>query len=153
GKATVEVLEDAGFQVWVPKANLCCGRPLYDFGMLDRAKDYLRKVLLTLQPQIEAGVPIIGIEPSCLVVFRDELTGLFPNGKNAQRLPDQSFLLGEFLNRKVPAYRPPRLNRRALVHGHCHHKSIIGMDDENAILKKLGLEVEEPDKGCCGMAG
>jgi FAD/FMN-containing dehydrogenase/Fe-S oxidoreductase len=152
-KATVEVLEDAGYQVWVPRAHLCCGRPLYDFGMLDRAKDYLRTILTTLQPQIEAGIPVVGMEPSCLAVFRDELVNLFPGDQNARRLHGQSFLLSEFLNRKVKDYQPPRLNRRALVHGHCHHKSVMGMEDENAILKKLGLEVREPDKGCCGMAG
>ncbi len=152
-KAAVEVLEDAGYQVWVPERSLCCGRPLYDFGMLDEAERLLRTVLTTLQPQIEAGVPVVGLEPSCLVVFRDELCNLFPNDRNAQRLKSQSYVLSEFLNKKVKNYRVPPLRRKALVHGHCHHKSVIGMDDEKELLKRLGLEWEEPDKGCCGMAG
>jgi Fe-S oxidoreductase len=152
-KAAVEVLEDAGYQVWVPAKSLCCGRPLYDFGMLDAAEMLLRQILTTLQPQIEAGVPVVGLEPSCLVVFRDELCNLFPGDKNAQRLKSQSYMLSEFLNKKVKGYRVPPLHRKALVHGHCHHKSVIGMDDEKELLKKLGLEWEEPDKGCCGMAG
>jgi FAD/FMN-containing dehydrogenase/Fe-S oxidoreductase len=153
GKAAVDVLEDAGFRVTIPEASLCCGRPLYDFGMLDTAKGLLRQILLELQPEIEAGVPLIGLEPSCLAVFRDELVNLFPSNRDAKRLHDQSFLLSEFLNKKVKDYQPPKLNRKALVHVHCHHKSVVGEDDEKAILKRLGLDFEEPDKGCCGMAG
>ncbi len=152
-QAAVEVLEHAGFQVWVPAKSLCCGRPLYDFGMLDTAQDLLRDILATLRPYIEAGIPVVGLEPSCLAVFRDELLNLFPSDQDAQRLHDQSFLLSEFLNREVKDYRPPKLNRPALVHGHCHHKSVMGMEDEVALLKKLGLDYHEPEKGCCGMAG
>ncbi len=153
GKAAVEVLEDAGFRVVVPDVSLCCGRPLYDFGMLDEAERLLRQILTALRPAIEAGVPLVGLEPSCLAVFRDELLNLFPNDEDARRLHDQSFMLSEFLNKKVKDYQPPKLNRKALVHVHCHHKSVMGEDDELAVLKKLGLEIEEPDKGCCGMAG
>jgi Fe-S oxidoreductase len=137
----------------VPSASLCCGRPLYDFGMLDTAKSLLRQILRTLQPQIQASIPIVGLEPSCITVFRDELTNLFPHDKDAQRLHDQTYLLSEFLNKKVKDYQPPRLEGHALVHGHCHHKSVIGMSDEEAILGKAGLDFEQPEKGCCGMAG
>ncbi len=144
GKATVEVLEAAGFQVLVPAASLCCGRPLYDFGMLDTAKVLLRQILDTLRPQIQAGIPIVGMEPSCVAVFRDELTNLFPDDEDAQRLSQQTFLLSEFLNKKVKDYRPPQLKRKAIVHGHCHHKAIMKMNDEEAILKKLGLDYETP---------
>jgi Fe-S oxidoreductase len=153
GKATVEVLEAAGYQVVVPMASLCCGRPLYDFGMLDKAKMLLRQILDTLRPQIQAGIPIVGMEPSCVAVFRDELTNLFPDDEDAQRLKRQTFLLSEFLNRKVKDYRPPQLQRKAIVHGHCHHKAIMTMSDEEAILEKLGLDYRVLDDGCCGMAG
>ncbi len=139
-KAAVEVLEAAGRQVWVPRANLCCGRPLYDFGMLDQAKAYLRDILQTLRPQIQAGVPVVGLEPSCVAVFRDELNGLFPHDKDAMRLSKQTFLLSEFLNREVEDYRPPRLERKALVHFHCHHKSVLGKKDEEELLEKMGLD-------------
>ena len=88
-----------------------------------------------------------------MAVFRDELTNLFPNDEDAKRLCQQSFLLSEFLNRKVPGYQPPRLERKAIVHGHCHHKSVMGMDDETELLKKMGLDFEMPEPGCCGMAG
>jgi Fe-S oxidoreductase len=152
-QAGVEVLEAAGYQVWVPEKSLCCGRPLYDFGMLTTAKGLLREILDTLRPEIEAGVPIVGLEPTCVAVFRDELINLFPNDENAMRLHRQTFLLSELLNQHAKDFHPPQLRRRALVHGHCHHKSLIGMDDEEAVLKKLGLDLHVPESGCCGMAG
>ncbi len=152
-KAAVEVLEAAGRRVLVPEANFCCGRPLYDFGMLDLAKAYLRDILTKLQSQIQAGIPVVGLEPSCVAVFRDELTDLFPNDKDAQRLSQQTFLLSEFLNRELKDYRPPRLERKALVHFHCHHKSVLGKEDEEELLKKIGIDYSAPEDGCCGMAG
>ncbi|HEY7154452.1 MAG TPA: FAD-linked oxidase C-terminal domain-containing protein [Gemmataceae bacterium] len=155
-QAAVEVLEHAGFQVWVPQASLCCGRPLYDFGMLDDAKKLLHQILTALQPQIEAGIPVVGLEPSCLSVFRDEMVNLLPNSHDAARLRKQSFLLSEFLDAKVQDYQdyqPPRLERKALVHGHCHHKAVIGFQNEVSLLNRMGIVSNIPDPGCCGMAG
>ncbi len=152
-KAAVEVLEAAGYQVEVPEQSLCCGRPLYDHGMLTTAERLLRQILETLEPQITEGIPIVGLEPSCVAVFRDELLNFFPNDENARRLSKQVFLLSEFLERKVPNYQAPQLHRKAVVHGHCHHKAIMGMGAEEAVLKKLGLDFEILDSGCCGMAG
>ncbi|MGE0130582.1 MAG: FAD-binding and (Fe-S)-binding domain-containing protein [Blastocatellales bacterium] len=152
-QAAVEALEAAGFHVAVPKMNLCCGRPLYDWGMLDEAKAALREILDTLKEPIEAGAPVVVLEPSCASVFRDELINFFPNDENAKRLSEQTFLLSEFLQKKAPHFDLPRLNRKALTHGHCHHKSLMKMDDEEAVLEKMGLEFEIPDSGCCGMAG
>ncbi len=152
-KAAVEVLEHAGFQVLVPRPALCCGRPLYDFGMLTTAKQFLRKILTALTDEIREGVPMVGLEPSCVAVFRDEMLGLFPHDVDAQRLAKQTFTLGEFLA-KAPGYRPPPLDRRALVHGHCHHKSIMRMGGEEKIIQQMGLEYGKIlDSGCCGMAG
>ena len=130
---------------------MCCGRPLYDFGMLTLAKRQLRQILEALRPYILEGVPVVGLEPSCIAVFRDELTNLFPNDENARRLNGQTYLLSEFLEKEN--YRPPKLERKAVVHGHCHHKAIMGMSDEEKVLKKLGLDYEVLDSGCCGMAG
>ena len=153
-RAAVEVLETAGFRVLVPRANLCCGRPLYDFGMLDRAERLLLEVLDTLEPEIEAGIPVIGLEPSCVAVFRDELINLFPHDERAQALSRQTFLLSEFLEQKVaPNATLPQLNRRALIHGHCHHKSVMKMTAEESLLHRLGVEFTAPAPGCCGMAG
>ncbi|MBI3048083.1 MAG: FAD-binding protein [Acidobacteria bacterium] len=150
--AAFEVLAHAGFDVSVPGGHLCCGRPLYDFGMLDRAKTYLRLVMDALGPQIDAGLPIVVLEPSCASVFRDELRNLFPDDPRAERLRSQTFVLSEFLTKHAPEYSP-RLSRTVLLHGHCHQKAIMKMDHEVALLQKTGAELHVPDAGCCGMAG
>jgi FAD/FMN-containing dehydrogenase/Fe-S oxidoreductase len=152
-KAAVDVLEAAGFQVVVPKANLCCGRPLYDYGMLDRAQALLVQILDELSPAIEAGIPVVGLEPSCVAVFRDELVNLFPHDKRAQALSRQTFLLSEFLETSAQKFPLHRLDRKALLHGHCHHKSLMKMTAEEAVLRRLGVDFESPAPGCCGMAG
>jgi FAD/FMN-containing dehydrogenase/Fe-S oxidoreductase len=152
-KAAVEVLEAAGFRVIVPKANLCCGRPLYDHGMLDRAKALLLQILDELSPEIEAGVPIVGLEPSCVAVFRDELVNLFPHDERAQALSRQTFLLSEFLETHAAHIPLPKLHRKALLHGHCHHKSLMKMTAEESVLHRIGVDFQSPAPGCCGMAG
>jgi Fe-S oxidoreductase len=152
-KAAVEVLEDAGFQVKVPEADMCCGRPLYDYGLLGKAKKYLLRILDLMRPEIEAGTPFVILEPSCGAVFRDELVNLFPNDLNARRLHRQSFLLSEFLNKHAPGYPGKQLERKAIVHGHCHHRAVFGMTDELALLRRAGLDFKLLDSGCCGMAG
>lgn len=153
GQAAAEVLEGAGFRVTVPQSHLCCGRPLYDFGMLEHAKRYLTRVMESLAPEIDAGVPIVVLEPSCASVFRDELRGLFPRDPRASRLREQTFLLSGFLRSHAPAYKPPRLRRKVLLHGHCHHKALMGLGAEEGLLRSMGVELEAPDTGCCGMAG
>jgi len=152
-RAAHKVLTAAGFHVSLPTRHLCCGRPLYDFGMLDRAKDYLHTVLDALTPQLAAGTPIVVLEPSCASVFRDELTNLLPNDPRAQKLSSQTFLLSEFLVKHAPGYQPPRIQQKIIVHGHCHQRSLMGMADELKLLRATGAEVELLDSGCCGMAG
>src|SRR5690349_15871917 len=151
--AAVEVLEKAGFSVEVPQADVCCGRPLYDWGMLAEAKALLRQTLTTLRSEIREGVPIVVLEPSCATVFREELTNFFPDDEDAKRLRDQTFLLSDFLEQRAPDFSWPALRTKALLHGHCHHKSIMKMDAEESILKKMHVDYEMPDTGCCGMAG
>jgi Fe-S oxidoreductase len=104
-QAAVEVLEDAGYHVVVPPRSLCCGRPLYDYGMLPLARYLLKQILATLRPQIREGVPIVVLEPNCASVFRDELINLFPHDEDARRLSQQTFLLSEFLHKKASGYR------------------------------------------------
>lgn len=152
-KAAVAVLEAAGYQVNVPQAWLCCGRPLYDYGMLDLAKHTLRQTLDALRTDIRAGVPVIGLEPSCAATFRDELVNLFSHDEDAKRLQQQTFLLSEFFQQKASDYQFPQLQGKALVQAHCHHKAIMGVDAEQELLAKLGLDYEILDSGCCGMAG
>jgi FAD/FMN-containing dehydrogenase/Fe-S oxidoreductase len=152
-QAAVEVLEHAGFTVRCPQDVLCCGRPLYDFGMLKEAKHYLERIMDRLGEEIDAGLPIVVLEPSCASVFRDELGNLFPTDERASRLRRQTFLLSEFLAHHAPGYQPPKLFGKILLHGHCHHKALMKMGDEQTLLRGTGAEVECPDTGCCGMAG
>ena len=152
-RAALEVLQSAGFSVTIPRSALCCGRPLYDFGLLDRAKKYLRTILQELGEAIDAGVPMVVLEPSCASVFRDELRNLFPNDARAMRLRSQTFLLSELLESERVSYQPPRLAKRALLHGHCHQKALMKMGHAESLLRKIGVTVEAPDSGCCGMAG
>ncbi|MGB6611911.1 MAG: heterodisulfide reductase-related iron-sulfur binding cluster, partial [Acidobacteriaceae bacterium] len=153
-QAAAQVLQTAGFAVEVPRQHVCCGRPLYDFGFLQQARAYLRKVLVQFAPQIDGGLPFVFLEPSCASVFRDELVNFFPTDERAQRLREQTLLLSEFLAQHTPDFQPPQLSGRKIVlHGHCHHKSLMKMTDEVAILRRTGAEVELLDSGCCGMAG
>jgi len=156
-RAAVEVLEAAGYRVIVPQANLCCGRPLYDFGMLDRAEALLLEILDELSPEIEAGIPVVGLEPSCVAVFRDELLNFFPHDERARALSKQTFLLSEFLEQELGRnsgnHPLPQFNRKALLHGHCHHKSIMKMTAEESLLRRIGVDFQSPAPGCCGMAG
>jgi FAD/FMN-containing dehydrogenase/Fe-S oxidoreductase len=152
--AATEVLERAGFAVTIPDRDLCCGRPLYDQGMLDRAKGRLREVMDALTPMLDRGVCVVGLEPSCILTFRDELPALFPADARASMLRDRSLLLDEFLDREAPDFVPPAIRARALLHGHCHQKAIAGLDRETALLSRVhGLSLEVLDAGCCGMAG
>ena len=153
-EAARRVLTDAGFAPYIPRHHVCCGRPLYDFGFLKEARSYLEKILQQFAPQIDSGTSFVFLEPSCASVFRDELHSFFPTDARARRLNDQTFLLSQFLARKVAGYKPPSLaGQRIVLHGHCHHKSLMKMNDEFAILTATGAEVELLDSGCCGMAG
>ncbi len=150
--AARQVLNAAGFRVEVPRGHLCCGRPLYDFGMLDRAKKYLLRVLDALAPQLRAETPIVVLEPSCASIFRDEARNLLADDPRTERLAKQTFLLSEFLAKKAKHYTAPALQgKHILLHGHCHQKPF--MTEEVQLLKASGATVEMPDTGCCGMAG
>ncbi|MGA9721884.1 MAG: FAD-linked oxidase C-terminal domain-containing protein, partial [Candidatus Binatus sp.] len=152
--AAVEVLERAGFRVIIPRAELCCGRPLYDQGMLERAKARLTDVMDVLDPFVAVGIPIVGLEPSCILTFRDELPSLFSEDPRAKAIASSAFLLDEFLVREAPDFAPPALRRRTIVQGHCHQKAIAGIGDEVTLLSRAaGAQLEVLDAGCCGMAG
>jgi Fe-S oxidoreductase len=151
--AAVRVLEAAGFEVIVPPRHACCGRPLYDFGMLDRARAYLERVLDVLAPHLAAGHPIVVLEPSCASVFRDELVNLMPDREDAKKLQDRTMLLSEVLVREAKDWTVPRLDGKAVVQGHCHHKSVLHFGAERDVLHRTGLDAEVLESGCCGMAG
>jgi FAD/FMN-containing dehydrogenase/Fe-S oxidoreductase len=151
--AAVDVLEGAGYEVVIPKRSLCCGRPLYDWGFLGMAKRLLKQTLTALRPELDQGLPIIGLEPSCVSVFRDELVSLFPGDESAKHLASSVMTLSEFIHREGDRFPVPQLQRKALVQAHCHHKAIMRFASEEAVLRRMGLDYEHPDSGCCGMAG
>lgn len=152
-KSAVAVLEAAGFEITIPGKQYCCGRPLYDFGFLDRAKLLLEEILTGMREEIRAGIPIIFLEPSCASVFRDELLNFFPSDPDALALSRQCFLLSEFLEKEAKDFAWPQLAGKAVVQAHCHHQSVLKFSAEESLMRKLGLEVEVLDSGCCGMAG
>jgi Fe-S oxidoreductase/FAD/FMN-containing dehydrogenase len=152
-EAAYDVLSSAGFTVKVLQRHVCCGRPLYDFGMLDKAKEYLTEAMDALAEEISAGTPILVLEPSCASVFRDEAVNLMPDDPRTAKLKRQTMLLGEFLVRRAPDYAPATTQQRILVHMHCHQRAIFNMKDEVAVLHKTGGDVRLLDSGCCGMAG
>ncbi|WP_434665389.1 FAD-binding and (Fe-S)-binding domain-containing protein [Paraburkholderia sp. A3BS-1L] len=149
--AAMEVLERVGYEVVLPRKRLCCGRPLYDYGLLDEARALLTGIVEELADEIRSGVPVIGLEPGCLSVFKDELLRQLPTNEIARRLSEQSFLFSDFVA-KAP-FEWPSLDADVMVHGHCHQKSLFGMKGETALLNKLGVRWTLLDTGCCGMAG
>jgi FAD/FMN-containing dehydrogenase/Fe-S oxidoreductase len=158
--AAEKVLIEAGFRVQVPQGHICCGRPLYDFGLLTAARAYLANVLEQMAPQIDAGLPFIFLEPSCASVFKDEMLELFPNDARAKRMGNQVWLLADWLATKAPDtdggdWLAGRLSGASvLVHGHCHHKAVFGgSGSEVALLRRAGAQVAPIQAGCCGMAG
>ena len=154
GVAAIEVLGHAGFHATVPSASLCCGRPLYDFGYIDEARSKLRHIIDTVgQAMLDDDAPIalVGLEPGCMSVFKDELLKQFPDDPRARHLAEHSYLLGDFLHEQ--GYIPPRFDAQVLVHTHCHQKSLFGTKGDTALLTALGVEATYLDSGCCGMAG
>ncbi|MFM0070416.1 FAD-binding and (Fe-S)-binding domain-containing protein [Paraburkholderia sediminicola] len=149
--AALDVLTAIGYEVVLPRKRLCCGRPLYDYGLLDEARALLRSAVDELADDIQSGVPVIGLEPGCLSVFKDELLKQLPDDTMAKRLSEQTFLFSDFVGRAD--YDWPELDADVIVHGHCHQKSIFGMKGETALLDKLRVRWTLLDTGCCGMAG
>jgi FAD/FMN-containing dehydrogenase/Fe-S oxidoreductase len=152
--AAVRVLRHAGLHVRLPPAGLCCGRPLYEFGYLDEARSYLKRMVAALGDDLRAGTPIVFLEPACMSVMKEELPMMLPRDEQAKRLTMQSLLLSDFLEQQAQHVEFAPLRQSALVHAHCHHKGVLGFDAEQRLLqKKLQLDVSMPDSGCCGMAG
>ena len=154
GKAAVHLLERAGYAVRLVDRK-CCGRPLISKGMLAEAKAHAAWNVERLLPYAQRGVAIVGLEPSCLLTLRDEYVDLLRSDAAGQ-VAKQSFLLEEFLQRerRKGLSLPFGANgRKALLHGHCHQKALVGTGPTVAALRWAGFDVEEVDSGCCGMAG
>jgi len=150
-QAAADVLKQLGWRVVLPKNRLCCGRPLYDFGLLERARELLTHILDDLADDIAAGVPLVGLEPGCLSVFKDELLKQLPDHVLAKKLSAQTFLFSDFVARQP--FDWPTLAADVIVHGHCHQKALFGLQGDTALLNKLGVNWKLLDTGCCGMAG
>jgi FAD/FMN-containing dehydrogenase/Fe-S oxidoreductase len=159
--AALAVLKAAGYRVYFPMPSddsprpLCCGRTFLAVGKVDEARREIERCLAAFEPLIASGIPIIGLEPSCLLGFRDEVPAI---NTAARRLADHTLLLEEFLAREAEAGRLKlplaRVAERALVHGHCHQKSLGAFAAVETVLKLVpGLEVETIESSCCGMAG
>ena len=156
GRAAVELLEGAGYRVQLADKK-CCGRPLISKGMLADAKALAEWNVARLAPLVARGIPIVGLEPSCLLTIRDEWVELVRT-EEARQVARSSFLLEEFLLRERDRGLTLRWKnggpiRRALLHGHCHQKAMVGTAPTVAALQWAGFEVSEVDSGCCGMAG
>jgi len=162
-RAALAVLRAAGYTVHLPQpANgsrpLCCGRTFLAAGLVDEAKAEARRMIEALKPYVEHGVPVVGLEPSCLLGLRDEFLSMLPGAESAE-LALNAHLFEEFLAREHEAGRlkldlKPLAQKKALLHGHCHQKAFAVMPGVERVLKLVpGLAVETIESSCCGMAG
>jgi Fe-S oxidoreductase len=160
--ATLTVLGAAGYCVHVATPvegarPLCCGRTFLAIGKVDEARREAERVLAALAPYLARGVPVVGLEPSCLLGFRDEIPAIV-KGESARRLAEHALMFEEFLAREAEAGRLKLplapVARRALLHGHCHQKSFGALGATEAVLRLVpDLNVETIESSCCGMAG
>ncbi|WP_256639150.1 FAD-binding and (Fe-S)-binding domain-containing protein [Streptomyces murinus] len=154
GRSAVRVLEDAGFRVAVPTRPVCCGLTWISTGQLDTAKRVLRRTLDVLAPFLQAGTPVIGLEPSCTAVFRSDAPELLPDDPDVRRLAGQVRTFAEQLVHHAPDdWRPPALARQALVQTHCHQHAVLKDDADRALMRRAHLDADVLDEGCCGLAG
>jgi FAD/FMN-containing dehydrogenase/Fe-S oxidoreductase len=152
GQAAVEVLESAGYRVRVPSQRVCCGLTWISTGQLITTKRVLRRTLRVLRPYLQAGTPVVGLEPSCTAVFRADIHDLL-DGDDVQRLRQQTVTLAELLHQRTPGWQPPRVDRTAIVQTHCHQHAVLAYDADRALLRDAGVDARVLDSGCCGLAG
>ncbi|MDQ0994355.1 FAD-binding and (Fe-S)-binding domain-containing protein [Streptomyces sp. V3I7] len=153
-RSAVRLLEDAGFRVAVPATPLCCGLTWISTGQLAVAQRVLRRTLHKLRPWLEAGVPVVGLEPSCTAVFRSDAAELLPDDQDTHRLARQCRTLAEFLVGDTPdEWRPPHVGGRATVQTHCHQHAVMKFDADRELMRRAGIEADVLDEGCCGLAG
>ncbi len=154
--AATELLEAAGFEVILP-GHRCCGRPMISKGLVEPARAAARDCVDKLSPYAEQGIPIVGLEPSCLLTLRDEIMCLLPDEPRTRAIAENSYLFEEFIAKLADAgklgLKFHEQSRSVLLHGHCHQKALVGTDPSKRTLGLAGCEVEEVDSGCCGMAG
>lgn len=152
-KAAIQLLSKAGWQVFLAPPDTCCGLTWITTGQLKGARRHLEKLLARLAPPAANGIPIVGIEPSCTAVLRDDLLELLPADPRALMVREATFTLAEFINSNCPELRLPDLTGvKVVAQPHCHHYSVMGWEADRALLEKTGAKLVEL-QGCCGMAG
>ncbi|MFF0770226.1 FAD-binding and (Fe-S)-binding domain-containing protein [Nonomuraea wenchangensis] len=149
--SAVAVLEAAGYRVIVPPRTLCCGLTWISTGQLGIARRVLRRTLDTLAPLLRSGIPIVGLEPSCTAVFRDDAANLLPGDQDVTRLAEQTKTLAELLT-GTDGWRPPRIDRAAVAQPHCHQHAVLGYEADQRLLQQAGVKLKTVG-GCCGLAG
>jgi Fe-S oxidoreductase/FAD/FMN-containing dehydrogenase len=152
-KAASSLLEKSGYNVIVPEGNFCCGRPLYDFGMLDAAKNKLINITESFKKYITEEIPFVGLEPSCISVFRNEMQNLFPADPMIKKFGGNFYSLAEFIDRNQNAFNFESISRPVIYHGHCHQKALLNNGLDEKLLTSLAGEINVPSTGCCGLAG
>jgi Fe-S oxidoreductase len=152
GTGAVRLFAAAGARVHLPEV-VCCGRPMLSAGLVDAARENARRNLDLLMPLVERGIPLVGLEPSCILTLRDDYRKLLPNDERVEKLAEATRLFEEALL-KLEAELPLRSGSPVLLHGHCHQKALVGTGPtEEALRLAPGTEVTVVDSGCCGMAG
>lgn len=156
GRSAVEILEHAGYRVVLPDKK-CCGRPFISKGMLKQAKHNAAHNIKVLAEFARQGIPIVGVEPSCILTLKDDYRDLLP-GADTNLVADHTFTMDEFIQKLIGEgklrFKPSTLEREALLHGHCMQKSLVGSQPSLAVLKAVpGLAPKEIESGCCGVAG
>jgi len=151
----VAVLERLGYTVELPPRTVCCGLTWTSTGQVDAARRVLRRSLRAIEPWLAAGVPVVGLEPSCTAALRSDAAELLADEPLAQTLPDRVRTFAELLAGHVDELRTAVVapGRRALVQVHCHQHAELGVEADRTVLAALGVDAEVLDSGCCGLAG
>jgi FAD/FMN-containing dehydrogenase/Fe-S oxidoreductase len=151
GRAAVEVIEAAGYEVVLPDKPVCCGLTWISTGQLGRARKVIERSVATLAPHLTAGIPIVGLEPSCLAALRHDAPDLLPDDRLVGSLATSTQTFAEFLTRS--GWQPPQAGKEALVQTHCHQHAVLGFDADRSLMTAAGIAATVPDSGCCGLAG
>jgi FAD/FMN-containing dehydrogenase/Fe-S oxidoreductase len=152
GVAAVRVLRAAGFDPVLPNGSVCCGLTWVSTGQLTMARRVMRRTLRVLAPELAAGTPIVGLEPSCLSALRGELPELTADRRAAELVANSHTLAG-LLATHAPQWTPPKVGRAAIAQVHCHQHATLGFTEETRLLARAGVELTRLPAGCCGLAG
>jgi FAD/FMN-containing dehydrogenase/Fe-S oxidoreductase len=153
GRAAVALLEDAGWRVTMPDGPVCCGLTWISTGQLGIARRVLTRTVRQLAPHVRDGGLVLGLEPSCTAVFRSDASEMFPTDRDVRRLRDQTVTLAELLTDHSPGYQPPQVGGTAMAQVHCHQHAVMGWDADRRLLQAAGVDAEQLESGCCGLAG